>query len=130
SHTADPLLDVGLFKRPAFSFGSLAVSSAFFALFGLIFLMTQYLQFVQGRSAIQTGLVMLPLAFGAAVGSGRSPKNNLRLGTPKQVSGALTIMALVIGSVALWQPDTPVWLGAVFFFLLPPPRGRGWGPPP
>jgi hypothetical protein len=27
----------------------------------LIFLMTQYLQFVQRRSAIETGLVMLPL---------------------------------------------------------------------
>src|SRR5262249_502236 len=32
-----PLLDLRLFRQPAFSFGSLAVSSAFFALFGLIF---------------------------------------------------------------------------------------------
>jgi MFS transporter, DHA2 family, multidrug resistance protein len=51
----EPLLDVGLFERPAFSLGSLAVSSAFFALFGLTFVMTQYLQVVQGRSAIETG---------------------------------------------------------------------------
>src|SRR5262249_59484667 len=50
-HARDPLLDVGLFKKPTFSLGSLAISSAFFALFGLIFLTTQYLQFVQGRSA-------------------------------------------------------------------------------
>lgn len=127
-HTRDPLLDVGLFKRPAFSFGSLAVSSAFFALFGLIFLMTQYLQFVQGRSAIQTGLVMLPLAFGLVIGSGLSHKINLRLGTPKQVSGALTIMALVIGSVALWQPDTPVWLVSLFFFVLPLAMGSVMAP--
>jgi EmrB/QacA subfamily drug resistance transporter len=127
-HTRDPLLDIGLFKRPAFSFGSLAISSAFFALFGLIFLMTQYLQFVQGRSAIETGLVMLPLAFGLVIGSGLSHKINLRLGTPMQVSGALTIMALVIGSVALWEPDSPVWLVSLFFFVLPLAMGSVMAP--
>ena len=71
--TSDPLLDLGLFKRRAFSLGSLAISSAFFALFGTIFLMTQYLQFVQGRSAIETGPVMLPLAFGLVMGAGAEP---------------------------------------------------------
>jgi EmrB/QacA subfamily drug resistance transporter len=127
-HTRDPLLDLGLFKRPAFSLGSLAISSAFFALFGLIFLTTQYLQFVQGRSAIQTGLVMLPLAFGLVIGSGLSHKVNLKLGTPRQLFGALTFVALVIGSVALWQPDTPVWLVALFFFVLPLGMGNVMAP--
>ncbi len=83
--TRDPLLDLGLFTRPPFSLGSLAVSSAFFALFGLIFPMTPYLQFVQGRSALETGLVMLPLAFGLVIGSGLSYKINLKLGSPTQM---------------------------------------------
>src|SRR5262249_61813628 len=52
--TRDPLLDVTLFRRPAFALGSLAISSAFFALFCLIFLTTHYLHFLQGRSAINT----------------------------------------------------------------------------
>jgi DHA2 family multidrug resistance protein-like MFS transporter len=127
-HTRDPLLDVGLFKKPAFSLGSLAVSAAFFALFGLTFLMTQYLQFVQGRSAIETGLVMLPLAFGLVIGSGLSHKVTLRLGTPRQVFGALTALALVIASIALWQPSTPVWLVALFFFVLPLAMGNVMAP--
>jgi predicted MFS family arabinose efflux permease len=125
---SDPLLDVGLFKRPAFSLGSLAISSAFFALFGLIFLMTQYLQVVQGRSTIETGLVMLPLAFGLVIGSGLSHKVNLMLGTPRQLFGALTILALGIGSVALWQPDTPTWLIALFFFAVPLAMGNVMAP--
>jgi EmrB/QacA subfamily drug resistance transporter len=126
--TRDPLLDMRLFKRPAFSLGSLAISSAFFALFGMIFLMTQYLQFVQGRSAIETGLVMLPLAFGLVIGSGVSHKINQRIGTQRQLVGALTLVALTIGSVAFWQPDTPVWLVAAFFFVLPLGMGNVMAP--
>jgi EmrB/QacA subfamily drug resistance transporter len=126
--TQDPLLDVGLFKRPAFTLGSLAVSSAFFALFGLIFLTTQYLQFVQGRSAINTGLVMLPLAFGLVIGSGSSHKITLKLGTPTQVAAALTIVALAIASVALWQPGTPTWVLALFFFIGPLAMGNVMAP--
>jgi EmrB/QacA subfamily drug resistance transporter len=126
--TADPLLDIGLFKRPAFSLGSLAITSAFFALFGTIFLTTQYLQIVQGRSAIETGLVMLPIAFGLVLGSGLSHKLNHRLGTPKQVAGALAIVALTLATVPLWQPDTPGWALAGFFFVLPFAMGNVMAP--
>jgi EmrB/QacA subfamily drug resistance transporter len=126
--TSDPLLDVRLFKRPAFSLGSLAISSAFFALFGMIFLMTQYLQLVQGRSAIETGLVMLPLAFGLVMGSGLSHKINEKIGTPRQLFAALILVALVIGSVAFWQPDTPTWVIALFFFVLPLGMGNVMAP--
>jgi EmrB/QacA subfamily drug resistance transporter len=126
--TRDPLLDLGLFKRPAFSLGSLAISSAFFALFGMIFLMTQYLQLAQGRSAIETGLIMLPLAFGLVIGSGLSHKINLKIGTPRQLFGAMVLVALVIGSVVFWQPDTPVWILCVFFFVLPLGMGNVMAP--
>jgi EmrB/QacA subfamily drug resistance transporter len=127
-HAESPLLDMGLFERPAFSLGSLAISSAFFALFGLIFLTTQYLQDVQGRSPINTGLVMLPLAFGLVVGSGSSHKVTRKLGTPTQVAGALTTVALVIASVALWQPHSPTWLLALFFFVGPLAMGNVMAP--
>jgi EmrB/QacA subfamily drug resistance transporter len=126
--TRDPLLDVRLFKAPAFSLGSLAISAAFFALFGMIFLMTQYLQLVQGRSAIETGLVMLPLAFGLVIGSGLSHKINERIGTPRQLFGAMVLVALVIGSVALWQPDTSTWVICLFFFVLPLGMGNVMAP--
>jgi EmrB/QacA subfamily drug resistance transporter len=126
--TRDPLLDLGLFKRPAFSLGSLAVSATFFALFGMIFLMTQYLQLAQGRSAIETGLVMLPLAFGLVIGSGLSHKINERIGTPKQLFGAMVVVALVIGSVVLWSADTKTWVIALFFFVLPLGMGNVMAP--
>jgi EmrB/QacA subfamily drug resistance transporter len=126
--TSDPLLDVSLFKRPAFSLGSLAITTAFFALFGTIFLTTQYLQIVQGRSAIETGLIMLPLAFGLVMGAGLSHKLNVKLGTPTQVSAALMLVALTIATVAFWQPDTSGWLIALFFFVLPFAMGNVMAP--
>jgi MFS family permease len=43
-----PMLDVALFKNLRFSAASAAVTVAFFALFGFIFLVTQYFQFLKG----------------------------------------------------------------------------------
>jgi predicted MFS family arabinose efflux permease len=128
ARNANPLLDIGLFKRPAFSLGSLAITSAFFALFGTIFLTTQYLQIVQSRSAIETGLVMLPIAFGLVMGAGLSHKLNQKLGTPRQLFAALTMVALTIGTVPFWSPDTPAWLIAAFFFVLPFAMGNVMAP--
>ena len=83
---------------------------------------------MQGRSAINTGLVMLPLAFGLVIGSGSSHKITLKLGTPTQLFVALTVVALVIGSVAFWQPHTPTWLLALFFFVGPLAMGNVMAP--
>jgi DHA2 family multidrug resistance protein-like MFS transporter len=83
---------------------------------------------VQGRSAIETGLVMLPIAFGLVIGSGVSHKLNLKLGTTRQLVAALILVAVTIGSVALWQPDTPVWIIALFFFLVPLGMGNVMAP--
>ena len=38
------MLDLALFRNPRFSASSAAISLAFFALFGMIFFLTQYLQ--------------------------------------------------------------------------------------
>jgi hypothetical protein len=72
--------------------------------------------------------VMLPLAFGLVMGSGLSHRLNGKLGTPRQLFGALTIVAVVIGTVVLWQPDTPAWLVALFFFVLPLGMGNVMAP--
>ena len=57
-----PLLDVRLFRNARFSAASISVAAAFFALFGFIFLITQYLQLVQGYSPLEAGIRTLPFA--------------------------------------------------------------------
>jgi EmrB/QacA subfamily drug resistance transporter len=60
--TAHPLLDVRLFKLRAFSAGSLSITAQFFASFGFLYIIIQYLQFIVGRTPLQTALTILPMA--------------------------------------------------------------------
>ena len=90
--------------------------------------MTQYLQLAQGRSAIETGLIMLPLAFGLVIGSGLSHKVNLKLGTPEAAvrgddpGGARDRQR---GAVAARHARVVV---ALFFFVLPLGMGNVMAP--
>jgi len=60
--TAAPLLDVRLFRNPRFSAASAAITFSFFALFGFIFLITQYFQVLRDYGALETGIRLLPVA--------------------------------------------------------------------
>ena len=48
-----PILDVRFFANPRFSGASLAITLVFFSLFGSIFFLTQYLQFVLGYGTLR-----------------------------------------------------------------------------
>ncbi|HEX8647998.1 MAG TPA: MFS transporter [Thermoleophilaceae bacterium] len=124
----NPLLDLDLFRRPAFSIGSLAISTGFFALFGMLFLVAQYLQFVQGKSALETGVQMLPIAAGLVLGSGLSHRINVRVGAPRQIAAGLTVLAVALASVVLWTPGTPYWAIGLFFFVVPFAMGNVMAP--
>ena len=76
-------------ENPRFSFGVVAISVAFFSLFGAIFGVTQYLQLAHGYSALQAGAGMIPLALGLMVGAGSSTKLVPRFGTNNVVFAGL-----------------------------------------
>src|SRR6266851_5414837 len=57
---AHPMLDVRLFRNMRFSAASGAVTVSFFTLFGFIFLMTQYFQFIRGYGPLSTGVHRCP----------------------------------------------------------------------
>ena len=59
------MLDVRFFKNPRFSAASIAITLVFFAMFGSLFFLTQYLQFVLGYSALKAGAALIPVAVGA-----------------------------------------------------------------
>ena len=67
--TAHPMLDVRLFRNMRFSAASGAITVSFFTLFGFIFLMTQYFQFIRGYGPLSTGVHLLPVALSVGVGS-------------------------------------------------------------
>jgi EmrB/QacA subfamily drug resistance transporter len=97
---AHPMLDVGLFRNPRFSAASGAVTVSFFTLFGFIFLMTQYFQFVRGYGPLSTGVRLLPVALAVGAGSVAGTQLAVRAGTKLVVTTGLVAMAGFYGWVA------------------------------
>jgi EmrB/QacA subfamily drug resistance transporter len=97
---AEPMLNMRYFRDPRFSAASLSLGLVFFSLFGVIFFLTQYLQFVLGFSPLEAGLRLFPVAmlvFGAMVAT----KAAERIGTKIVVTVGLTVVAS-----ALWLLST------------------------
>ena len=126
---AQPLLDIGLFRRRAFSTGILANGITQFALMGMTLLAAQYLQGVLGLSALTAALWMVPSVAGVLAGLALAGRLAARLrpgtvvglglataalgcavmsgtgsGTALLVTGA-TVTAVGVGTVALLATD-------------------------
>jgi EmrB/QacA subfamily drug resistance transporter len=67
--TRAPLVDLNLFKNRRFSLGTLAFTVVGFAMTGVMFVLTPYLQVVQGNDAQGTGLRLLPMIGAMMVGA-------------------------------------------------------------
>src|SRR5215471_4062759 len=63
-----PLLDLDLFRSPGFTWGTTLSTMVSFALFGLTFAMPQYFLDVKGFDSLGSGIRMLPMIGGLAVG--------------------------------------------------------------
>ncbi len=92
-HTPHPMLDVNLFRNPRFSAASGAITLCFFAMFGAIFFLTQYLQLVLGYSALEAGIRVLPVAGGIVLGGPLSAKLTERAGAKLVVAAGLGLVA-------------------------------------
>ncbi len=91
--TSHPMLDVSVFANRRFSGGSLAVTAGFLTLFGFIFVITQYFQFIKSYSAFEAGVRLLPVAISIAVASALGPRMAERVGTTAVVAVGLAIFA-------------------------------------
>jgi EmrB/QacA subfamily drug resistance transporter len=97
---AHPMLDVRIFRDLRFSAASGAVTVSFFTLFGFIFLITQYFQFVRGYAPLATGVRLLPVALSVGVGSVVGTQLAVRVGTKLIVTIGLVATAVFYAWVA------------------------------
>lgn len=95
-----PMLDVEFFRNPRFSAASGAITMTFFAMFGTLFLFTQYMQFVLGYSPLATGVRFIPMAAVTMVVAPSSARIVERVGTKAVVATGLglTSLALALGT--------------------------------
>jgi EmrB/QacA subfamily drug resistance transporter len=88
-----PMLNVEFFENPRFTAANVSIVLVFFALFGSLFFLTQYLQFVLGYSALQAGIRVAPLALVLMVGAPIAGRLTARFGNKLLVSAGMTIVA-------------------------------------
>jgi EmrB/QacA subfamily drug resistance transporter len=111
-HTEHPMLNLGFFRRRRFSAACAAVSLVVFALFGMLFVLTQHLQFVLGYSALAAGLRFIPVAGTLLLGGPLSTLLVRRVGT-KAVAGAGLVMVAAGLAWLATVSDSSTYLSAV-----------------
>jgi EmrB/QacA subfamily drug resistance transporter len=97
SKAPSPMLDTTFFKNPRFTAASVGIMLLFFAMFGSIFLQTQYLQFVMQYSALKAGVGLLPMALVMLVVAPSSARLVERWG-----SKAIVTVGLGLSGISLW----------------------------
>jgi EmrB/QacA subfamily drug resistance transporter len=95
-----PMLDVNLFRNRRFSAASISVTLTFFALTGVLFFITLYLQEVRGLSALDTGIRFIAIALGIMIASPISVRLTTRYGARVVTALGLALVATAMGLVA------------------------------
>ncbi|MBN8883713.1 MAG: MFS transporter [Salana multivorans] len=120
---ASPMIDVGLFRNPAFSGAVLVNFISVFALSGVLFFFSQYLQLARGLSPLQAGLAQLPTALSAMAAVALVGLLLSRLGRGRAIAVALVTGAVGLGLLAaLESSEQLVWV-----LLAVVPLGLGIG---
>lgn len=109
SRRADPFIDLRFFRSVPFASATVIAICAFASWGALLFMMSLYLQGARGFSAVQTGLIYLPIAVGALIFSPLSGRMVGRYGARPSlvISGlmiavASTVLVLLPENAAVW----------------------------
>jgi EmrB/QacA subfamily drug resistance transporter len=91
-----PMVDLELLRNPTFRWNTVFLILGTFVFMGLMFVLPQYLQVIQGHDAFGTGVRMMPLVAGMIVVAKIVPPLTLKLGTRPLVVAGLLIMSLAM----------------------------------
>ncbi len=127
TRVAHPMLRLEFFENPRFSAASVAITMVFFAMFGTVFLLTQYLQFVLGFTPLEAGFRVMPVAT-MIVAAPLSARFTERFGTKRVVTAGLVIVAGAMAILALINVDSGYGHVALAISLLGAGMGTAMAP--
>jgi predicted MFS family arabinose efflux permease len=113
-----PMLDVRLFKERAFSVGSSTITLQFFAMYGLYFAVTQYLQISHGYSPLRAALAAVPIGIVGMVAAPMSATFVRRFGHRRVVGSGLILSAIGLALMGGVTPTTSYVLILVGFLAM------------
>ena len=118
-----PMLPLHFFTQRDFTGGVAILGLLFFAGIVSFFFLTQFFQIVQGRSAFEAGLLILPNAAGIAIATGIATVAVKTLGPRRMLLIAMTVMAVAMGLFTRFDADT----SSISIALTITMFGFGWG---
>jgi EmrB/QacA subfamily drug resistance transporter len=121
--TATPLLDLRLLRQRGFATGAAANLVLGTALFGVALLLPLYFEVVRGRSPLQTGLLLAPQGFGAALTISLAGYLTDKVGAHRVVPVGVLIAVAGTGWYTQIGAHTPYWQLLLALFLI----GAGMG---
>ncbi|WP_406093383.1 MFS transporter [Kitasatospora purpeofusca] len=116
--TAHPALDVDWFRDKVFSASVVVIGVVFFALMGVSFFGVFYTQSVRGYSALEAGVLMLPLAAAQLVFAPRARLVVDRFGVRVTCAAGMVFIALGFLGYLLLSATTPIWVLVVLGLLM------------
>ena len=113
-----PLVDLALFRAPAFRWGTTLSTLMGMAMFGVLFALPLFYQAVQGNSALGTGVRLLPLIVGMVIGTRIVDRLGERLGAGATIALGFIVTAVSLAAGAYTTAGTSfaviaAWLGLV-----------------
>jgi EmrB/QacA subfamily drug resistance transporter len=107
----EPMLDLRLFGKRTFLIANLVGYVSVIALFGAEFLLPIYLQALRGSTALETGLILLPLAGALAIGMPLAGRIYDRTGPRPLLIVGYGLLLLNTWQLSQLQADTPIsWI--------------------
>ena len=117
ARSAHPIFNVRLFANRRFAAAAGMISVAFFALFGFIFLITQFFQGVMGYTPLQAGIRTLPFAVVVAVLSPVAMAFSHRFGPRTVAAGGALLMASGFALVELTDRQS-TYFGLIIWSMM------------
>ena len=102
-----PLLPPSLFTKRSLTLGTTAVTLAFFAMYGVLFFITLYLENIRGYDPVSAGVRLLPLTVIFAVAAPLGALMNDRLGPRFAIPFGMASMTIALVLLVFLQPDSP-----------------------
>ena len=106
----EPLFDVRALARPVVAAGAGCILSVYICFLGTMFLLPQYLQYVQDRSVLEAGLLLTPLGVGTAVGARYNARVFAAAGARLVLSVGLVLLAAATALFMFLGADSGVVL--------------------
>ena len=103
----EPMLDMSYFRNPAFTTATGGMILVFMAMFGMMFLISQYFQLILGYRPLSAALRFLPIAPIMMIVSPQTPRIIAKIGNNRTVALGMSLVGFAFFLMSFIRVDSP-----------------------